>query len=463
VPDVGIYARISSDRDGDGLGVRRQLADCERLADVRGWRVLDRYIDDDVSAYTGRVRPEYRRMLGDLRAGVIEGVVVWHLDRLHRRPKELEEFLELCDAHGVSALASVSGDIDLGTHDGQLMARVVGAFARRESDDKSRRTRRKHEELAQAGKIAGGGRRPYGFEADRKTIRESEAIVVRECSRRVLAGESVRSVCRDLNEREVSTSTGKTWTPHVMRRMLMSGRISGQREHRGDLVTKAEWPGIIAPAETAKLRALLSDPARRTNWSARRYLLNRLLRCGLCGATLVSRPREGGARGYVCARGPGYSGCGHMYALADSLEAFVVEAVLYRLDSPELAAALRADLSDPDVGAMQVEIDQSQEQLEQLAAMYGRREIALQEWSAARAPIEKRLTDARRRLSRLSRTSALDGHVGAGAALRERWGSLSLSRQQAIIAAIVEYVVVNPGRRGYNRFDATRFEPVWRV
>lgn len=463
MPDVGIYARISSDREGDGLGVRRQLQDCEKLAQVRGWRVVDRYVDEDVSAYNGHIRPEYRRLLGDLRDGTIEGVVVWHLDRLHRRPKELEEFIELCDEHGVSALASVSGDIDLGTHDGQLMARVLGAFARKESDDKSRRIRRKHEELAQAGKLAGGGTRPYGFEDDRRTIREAEAIVVRECTKRVLAGESVRSLCRDLNERGVRTSTGKAWTPQVLRRMLLSGRISGQREHRGELVAKAEWPGIIAVEETTRLRALLLDPARRTNWSARRYLLTKLLRCGRCGAALVARPREGGARAYVCARGPGYAGCGHMHALADPLEAFIVEAVLYRLDSPELAAALRADPSDPDVEAMQAEIDQAQEQLEQLAAMYGRREIALTEWSAARAPVERRLSDARKKLSRLSRTSALDGYVGEAETLRKRWGDLNLSRQRAIVAAVLDHVVVNPGRRGFNRFDPSRFEPVWRA
>ena len=463
MPDVGIYARISSDREGDGLGVRRQIADCERFAAARGWHVVDRYIDDDVSAYNGRVRPEYRRMLGDLRNGLIEGVVVWHLDRLHRRPKELEEFLELCDEHGVTALASVSGDIDLGTHDGQLMARVLGAFARKESDDKSRRIRRKHEELAQAGKLVGGGTRPYGFEDDRRTIRESEAIVIRECARRVLAGEAIRSVCADLNEREVRTSTGKAWTPHVMRRMLLSGRISGQREHRGELVAKAEWPGIIAGEDTTRLRALLLDPARRTNWSARRYLLTKLLRCGRCGETMVARPREGGVRAYVCARDPGYSGCGHMHVLADPLEAFIVEAVLYRLDSPELAAALRGDPSDPDVEAMQAEIDQAQEQLEQLAGMYGRREIALTEWSAARAPVERRLSNARKELSRVSRMSALDGYVGEGAALRERWSDLNLSRQRAIVAAVLEHLVVQPGRRGYNRFDPNRFEPIWRA
>ena len=78
---AAIYARISSDREGDQLGVRRQLEDCERMAEQRGWQVAERYVDDDVSAYNGRVRPEYQRMLADLRSGHVEAVAVWHADR----------------------------------------------------------------------------------------------------------------------------------------------------------------------------------------------------------------------------------------------------------------------------------------------------------------------------------------------------------------------------------------------
>jgi site-specific DNA recombinase len=63
---------------------------------------------------------------------------------LHRQPKELEEFFELCAAADVHRLASVSGDIDLATHDGQFLARILGAVSRKESDDKSRRIMRKH-------------------------------------------------------------------------------------------------------------------------------------------------------------------------------------------------------------------------------------------------------------------------------------------------------------------------------
>ena len=460
---AAIYARISPDRDGDHLAVRRQVDDCEARAAREGWEVAERYVDDDVSAYNGRVRAAYRRLLDDVRGGFIDAVIVWHVDRLMRQPRELEEFLDVCAAAGVTRLASVSGDIDLSTHDGQFTARILGAVARKESDDKSRRATRKHQELAQAGKIAGGGTRPYGYEADRRTIRKSEAVVIRELADRVLAGEAIRALCRDLDERRIATVTGKKWRPQTLTRMLTSGRISGQREHRHELVAKAEWPAIITPQQTARLRTLLLDPDRRTNGAVRRYLLVRLLRCGRCGATLVSRPRSGGDRRYICATGPGYVGCGHTYVLAEPLERFVVEAVLYRLDSPELAAALAGAPREPDVERWQVEIEQSQAQLDALAAMYGRREIGLSEWSAARQPIEARVKSARRELGRLNGSSALDGYVGDAAGLRERWRGLPLHRQHAIVAAVLDHVVVGAGRRGFNGFDPDRFTPIWRV
>ena len=105
------------------------MEDCERLVARQGWGVEERYVDDDVSAYSGKPRPAYRRMLDDLRGGYLDAVVVWDLDRLHRQPRELEEFFDLCKAAGVSKLASVSGDVDLSTHDGQFLARILGAVA----------------------------------------------------------------------------------------------------------------------------------------------------------------------------------------------------------------------------------------------------------------------------------------------------------------------------------------------
>ena len=458
----GIYARISSDREGDGLAIGRQLEDCERLAGERGWRVVERYIDQDVSAYKSRVRPAYRRLLEDLRTGSIDGVIVYHLDRLHRQPRELEEFFDVCKAAGVDDLATVTGRINLSDADGQFQARILGAVAKKESDDKSRQIRRKHEEMAAAGRVSGGGTRPYGYAADRRTIRPGEAAVIHEAATRLLAGESIRSICTALNERDERTVTGAEWTQQTLRRMLSSARISGQREHRGAIVATAEWPGILTPADTERIRALFNDPARRTNKTARRYLLARLLRCGRCGATLVSRPTATGTRRYVCASGPGFGGCGRITITAEHVEYAITEAVLFRLDSPELAASLQGRSDDPAAAEWQAEADRAQAQLDELATAYAEQLIGLQEWLTARGAIEQRLQAARKKLATLNRITALDGYLGNASELREQWPEMPLSRQAAIIAAALDHAVIGPATPGRNTLDPSRVTFVWR-
>lgn len=461
---VGIYARISSDREGDQLGVTRQRADCEKLAAAKGWRVVDHYVDDDVSAWSGRPRPAYERMVEDLRAGVIRGVVVWHLDRLQRHPRELEAFIDLCDEVGVQTLACVTGDVDLGTVGGRMHARMLGIVARYESDHKSERILRKHQELALNGKVSGGGSRPYGYDKNRKKLVPAEAAIVKECARRLLAGESLRTITRDLNTRAEPAAGGGKWSPQSLRRMLHSARISGQREHHGVIVaTKADWPAIITPAQTRKIRAILDDESRTTRREPRRYLLTGLLVCGQCGERLVARPRAGGQRRYSCASGEGLSGCGKIAIKADEVEQFVAEAVLFRLDTPAVAAAQARRPKEPDSKRWYAELEADRAQLAELAGMYGRKDITASEWRDARAPIEKRITAAKKQLAKSTRANRLEEFVGKGEALRRDWGALDLSQQHTIVSAVVDHVVVLPGRRGYNRFDESRLRPVWRA
>jgi DNA invertase Pin-like site-specific DNA recombinase len=103
------YLRQSKDQNGTGLAVARQRKDCLKLCCERGWEVTE-YVDNDVSAYSGVIRPAYTRMLADIEAGKVDAVVVWDLDRLHRRPIELEHFIDLADRCHL-ALATVSGEI----------------------------------------------------------------------------------------------------------------------------------------------------------------------------------------------------------------------------------------------------------------------------------------------------------------------------------------------------------------
>jgi hypothetical protein len=99
-----MYARISEDREGAGLGVERQLDDQCSLFTQLGLRLVGVYTDNDLSAFTGKPRPDYLAMLADLDARRAQVVTTWHTDRLHRTPKELETYIDLAERAG-------SGDV----------------------------------------------------------------------------------------------------------------------------------------------------------------------------------------------------------------------------------------------------------------------------------------------------------------------------------------------------------------
>jgi site-specific DNA recombinase len=72
---AAVYVRISQARDGEHAGVDRQRDDCLALAERQGWTVGEVYTDNDRSAYDGKPRPDYVRMLADIEAGRVDGVI----------------------------------------------------------------------------------------------------------------------------------------------------------------------------------------------------------------------------------------------------------------------------------------------------------------------------------------------------------------------------------------------------
>ncbi len=134
---AGVYTRISSDPSGQRAGVDRQRADCEAHCLARDWEVVEVFCDNDASAYGRKPRQAYERMLAAVESGSIDAIVTWHNDRLHRSPKELEAFIDLVERSRVRLAVVTGGDYDLTTPDGRLSARIVGAVARKESEDRT--------------------------------------------------------------------------------------------------------------------------------------------------------------------------------------------------------------------------------------------------------------------------------------------------------------------------------------
>jgi hypothetical protein len=169
-------------------------------------------------------------------------------------------------------------------------------------------------------------------------------------------------------------------------------------------------------------------------------------------------------RRYVCASGPDHGGCGRLTVVADPLERMIADAVIWRLDTPALADALAGKAAaDEQIAAVAERLSDDKAQLDELATVYAAREITVREWVAARNPIQDRIRDAERRLSRATGSDALHGLVGNAGALRTQWVSLNLDRQHAIVAAILDHAVIAPGTAGARAVDPDRVQLVWRL
>lgn len=193
-----------------------------------------------------------------------------------------------------------------------------------------------------------------------------------------------------LQANDAQTVGGKDWRTNTVRAMLTNPRNWGLRTHQGQVIGPANWEPIIEQDQGERLRRLLLDPARRTNRSARRYLLTGLLICGICGTRLNSAPR-GDIRRYGCKKGPDSRGCGGIFIYAAMLEDFIQDAVLYRLDSPSMHEALTDGSADQEKARTIADaIQKDTHQMDELATMWADREIFRAEWLQARNRIEKK-------------------------------------------------------------------------
>jgi Recombinase/Resolvase, N terminal domain len=211
-------------------------------------------------------------------------VVVWDLDGLHRRPVELEHFIDLADEKHL-ALASVGGDADLSTDNGRLFARIKEAVARAEIERKSARQKRAARQAAEAGKS--WGNRAFGYRKTGELV-EAEAIAVEEAYGSVLLGASLSAIATRWNQAGLRTSFGNSWTSTSVKCVMVNPRYMGQRAYLGTIVAPAEWPAVVSEEEWRAVQDVLARRSREPYPIERKYVLTGLARCGNCGGKVSS-------------------------------------------------------------------------------------------------------------------------------------------------------------------------------
>jgi len=441
---VGLYARISLDRQ-DGGGVARQIADCRQLTAER-WpkaKVLE-YVDNDMSAFHGKRRPEYERLLADVRAATVGAVVVYHADRLYRHPKDLEAFIDAVQAAGAEVATVKAGDIDLSAASGRMIARILGSVSRHESERMGERISRAKRERASQGRHPGGGFRPFGLTADRTAVVETEAAVAREVAARIIAGETWYSEVMRLNAAGVLTPRGNQWGQVALRRALTSPHIVGLKTYRGEIVGDAEWPAVLDRETWAELRQAATGRKTGRRPSGR-YLLTGMLQCHICGRPLFIKNERRKYAEYRCttATGSKGQGCGRTSVSMSRLDDHIRERIRGWLADPGRIARIQAWFAGYD------DIDTAAE----LGEIERRLVKARQWWTAGDIDdpgFEEIQGDLNRRRALLAeqQNRRVRPKVNISAALlADTFDNMTVPEQRAVVAVMVATpIVVGPGR-----------------
>lgn len=454
---VGIYARISDDRDNDEEGVQRQLGNLTKFAEERGWtpRV---YVDNDISAKNRKRRPDYERMMADGEAGVLDKIVVFHQSRMWRNRRERADGIERLQRMRVSFVQMKGPELDMTHAYSRSLAALVGEFDTMESDIKSERVKAAADERAQRGEWHGGtlafGLRRVGTTIEHHPV---NAELLRDAARRALAGESLYAICRDWSQRGITTQRGSAWRSSVLRSALLTPSVIGVRVHEGTEYP-VPWQPILDRDTWERLNVLLTKDSGRGfrapisgGWEGKRAL-NGLVICGnprpgsteICGSKLVAQ-RDRELPRLLCREvGDTYSSI--KYGVVES---FVLDMLFARLDSPEFRHALATRPNNTTVQERAL-----QDELVSLDARRRRIGDAVEIGAYTKADAAAKIREIalaeeriRNEQAALARSHVLDGVESAEDA-RALWESADVTRQRRFLASFITEIVVLPHPAG---------------
>lgn len=522
---AALYLRISDDREGQRLGVKRQEDDCRHLINRIGVVLTEghRYIDNDISAgpASNKQREHYDAMVQGVRKGYIKVIVAYSTSRLTRRTREAEDLIDLALEYGVKFIFVASPYYDLTTADGREAFRRDAARDTGEVDRLRERIIRKKLEDAREGKTK-GGRRTYGYGkviginpvtgkeiCDPYQVRDDEIAMLQEGKQRTLGGEAQMSIIKDWKQRGVKTSLSGNWSVGRFKLTLLNesyvqfdptghptdcpcltnAATGGTRIHHNNR-HRAKWPAVFSRAEHDAMAAAFNARdiywSNKSNPSCRSYLLTGIIRCGgfwrdtdrqgqRCGGVMYGQgKKENGRyiRRYACKKWDRYGsriGCCSVFRIADAVEMFVTEQVLYRFDSPAVAEALAPAENEDRMAEVVQELAGLQARREQLAAEYAAGEHEKDDYRVMLNTLKERVTNAESVKKQLLSAKAKSLAVPTDGGLRKVWEQAGTAWRASVIKLVVEKVVIHPGRPGGKRwpdqkgwrFDPDLVEIVW--
>lgn len=295
--NAAIYIRVSTEEQvKEGYSISAQTQRLKAYCISQEWSVAGMYIDEGISAKNMK-RPRLQAMMDDIKAGKIDCVLVYRLDRLTRSVLDLHKLLETFDKYNCK-FKSATEVFDTTTAMGRFFITIVGAMASWERENMGERISMGFQEKVRQGKYA-HNIRPFGYNLDLDegvlSINEEEAKIVKLIYDLYLKGLGANRICRHLNEKGIHTKGGNAWNDkplmEILKNPIYIGTIRWNKDSDNVMMVEDSAPPIIDKSVFDEVQRTINQ---RKTMSPKQvssdYLFSGVIKCPVCGTNMTGYP-----------------------------------------------------------------------------------------------------------------------------------------------------------------------------
>ena len=307
---VGLYPRVSTQEQArDGYSIGEQTERLNKYCEAMGWKVYKTYTD---AGYSGgnTDRPALQEMIRDVKAGKLDKVVVYKLDRLSRSQLDTLYLIEKVFLANGCDFVSMNENFDTSTPFGRAMIGILAVFAQLEREQIKERMMMGKEARAKEGKFHGSRYSPYGYDyVDGELVpNEFEAMQVRKIFELAQNGMSSYKIANHLSENGYVRRGEFNWGEQSVRRTLYNKSYIGYIKHHDEWISGIH-EAIIDQSQFYEVQNILkvrSEHHKKYNRRAGKATtyLGGFLHCAQCGAkytknTSTAKKKDGSRYSYT--------------------------------------------------------------------------------------------------------------------------------------------------------------------
>lgn len=395
---AGIYIRVSTeDQVREGFSLGEQEEKLKQLCKYKDYKIYKVYKDAGISAKNMSGRPAFQQMLEDMRAGKINYIVAYKLDRVTRSVRDLEVLISELEEHHCYLVCD-RDDVNTSTANGRFFVRMLTVLSQLKIEIVSERTK-----FGLTGAIKSGhipGTCPLGYkrnESKKMVIDETTKDVIIRIFNLYLQGKSYQTIANILNEEKVLEP--KKWDDSTIEKIINNKIYVGDYE-RFKRVAKEQgkepviYPNVVEPIIT---RAMFEDVQIKKEKNQRAYCRDRVyifmqkMKCPKCGKLMSSKGTGGKKKKYM------YYHCSDckLYLREDLIEEQVMPMIMdlieYDMTVKKYFYPVLADKKEKNTDKLDKEINTLRNPKNRIKEAYLKEIVDVEEFSKEYKAIDEKL------------------------------------------------------------------------